>query len=200
MSFHPYSTRRAYSVRHYTPADELSWLRCRVLSFLNTAYYDDVLQVKPPIADPGLELVVVDDEGTVIALMDTAIENESAIIDTVAVHPDHQRQGLGADLLEQTCTWARQRGATTLNAWTRDDTDTLLWYQAMGFTESEHYLHVYANRYTSPQEPERAITATRSGLHPITAFLHASLESEEQIRREFTRVHVCRRFTKPLPS
>lgn len=30
-------------VRDYQPADEQGWLRCRVLSFLGTAYFDDVM-------------------------------------------------------------------------------------------------------------------------------------------------------------
>ncbi|WP_306367750.1 GNAT family N-acetyltransferase [Nocardiopsis sp. CC223A] len=189
-----------YTIRCYVPADESSWLRCRVLSFLGTSYYDDVLQAKPPIAAPGVELVAVDDEGTVVGLMDTVIENESATIDTIAVHPDHQHQGLGRYLLEHTCSLARQRGARTLDAWTRDDADTLRWYRAVGFTESDHYLHVYASQYASPEEPEHAIAATRSGLRPVAAFFHASLDREQQLRREFTRVHVCRRFAKSLPS
>jgi len=33
--------------------------------------------------------------------------------------------------------------------WTRDDPDTLSWYRAMGFAESDHYLHVYAHQYTA---------------------------------------------------
>ena len=29
------------TIRDYEPADEEAWLRCRVLAFLHTAYYDD---------------------------------------------------------------------------------------------------------------------------------------------------------------
>lgn len=30
-------------IRDYQNTDEQAWLRCRVLAFLNTAYYDTVL-------------------------------------------------------------------------------------------------------------------------------------------------------------
>jgi hypothetical protein len=30
------------------------------------------------------------------------------------------------------------------------------------------------------------------------AFLHAKLPDEEALRTEFTRVHICRRFTREL--
>lgn len=187
-----------YTIRDYTPADEPSWLRCRVLSFLSTAYFDDVDRAKPVIEPPGLELVAVDDQDTVVGIIDTMVDGELATIDTVAVHPDHQHRGLGRRLLAQTREGTRAVGAVTLDAWTRDDANTLAWYRAMGFAESDHYLHVYAHHYTSAEEPRRAITACRPGLRPIAAFLHGALADEEQLRSEFTRVHICRRFAMPI--
>jgi hypothetical protein len=61
---------------------------------------------------------------------------------------------------------ARSAGAAALDAWTRDDPDTLAWYRSMGFTESDHYLHVYASHFTDPAEPHRAVTEPRPGLRP----------------------------------
>ena len=187
-----------YRIRAYAPADENSWLRCRVLSFLDTAYYDDVRRTKPAIPSSGLELVAVDETEATVGIADTLIEGELATIDTIAVHPDHQHRGLGRALLQQTCIRAHAMGATMLDAWTRDDLETLRWYRATGFVESDHYLHVYANYYTDPAEPDRAVSGTRQGLHPMAAFLRARIEDEEHLRREFGRVHVCRRFTMTL--
>ncbi|MCM2576326.1 GNAT family N-acetyltransferase [Streptomyces meridianus] len=185
-------------IREYTAADEPSWLRCRVLSFLDTAYYDDVDRTKPVVPAPGLELVAVDRTDTVVGIMDTLVEGSLATIDTAAVHPEHQHRGLGRALLRRTCIRARELGATTLDAWTRDDPDTLRWYRAMGFVESDHYLHVFAHAYTAPDEPARAIRSPRPGLRLVAAFLHARLEDEAQLRREFDRVHMCRRFALTL--
>ncbi|AYC35884.1 GNAT family N-acetyltransferase [Streptomyces griseorubiginosus] len=186
------------TIRDYTAADEASWLRCRVLSFLNTPYFDDVRQTKPEIPGLGFELVATDDSGAVLGVMDVTVDDDLATIDTVAVHPDHQHQGHGRALLAEAQARARALGLTTLDAWTRDLPDTLRWYRAMGFSESSHYLHVYANYYTEPGEPDRAIGSRRPGLKPMAAFLHASLDEEQQLRDEFTRIHVCRRFTQPL--
>lgn len=188
----------SYTIREYTTADETAWLHCRVLSFLHTAYFDDVLRAKPDGQAPGLELVAVDANGSVVGIMDASIDGALATIDTVAVHPDHQHRGLGRRLLERTRSGAHALGATTLDAWTRDDPGTLAWYRAVGFAESDHYLHVYANYYTDPDEPGRAIGDPRPGLRPIMAFLHAKVADEEQLRGEFARVHVCRRFAMPV--
>ena len=93
-----------YAIRDYVPADETSWLRCRVLSFLSTAYYDNVEPTKPAIPAPGFELVAVDaadPDGAVLGIMDVTVEDGLATIDTVAVHPDHQHHGIGRSLLTQ---------------------------------------------------------------------------------------------------
>ncbi|MEY9910759.1 ribosomal protein S18 acetylase RimI-like enzyme [Catenulispora sp. MAP12-49] len=187
-----------YTIREYGPGDEGSWLRCRVLSFLSTAYFDDVWRARPRIEAPGFELVAVDEEGTTAAILDVAVDGELATIETVAVHPDHQRRGLGRALLAEAAARAAAASAATLDAWTRDDPDTLAWYRAMGFAESDHYLHVYANLYTDAGEPRRAVPQPRPGLNPVILLLHAKLADEQRMREEFTRVHVCRRFAKPL--
>lgn len=45
------------AVRTYRPTDEEGWLRCRVLSFLGSAYFDDVRQEKEQYEGPSIELV-----------------------------------------------------------------------------------------------------------------------------------------------
>ncbi|SEL50558.1 GNAT family N-acetyltransferase [Streptacidiphilus jiangxiensis] len=184
-----------YTLRTYTADDENSWLRCRVLSFLSTPYFDAVERTKPAIAAPGPELVVVDGDDHVVGIMDTGIEGGLATIDTVAIHPDHQRRGLGTRLLQETRARVRAAGADVLDAWTRDHEPTLAWYRSVGFAESDHYLHVYADLYTDPAEPQRAVVTAGADLRPVRAFLHAPLAQEERLRGEFARVHVCRRFS-----
>ncbi|MGW8846275.1 GNAT family N-acetyltransferase [Streptomyces xiamenensis] len=188
----------SYTIRVFTPADETSWLHCRVLAFLRTSYFDDVARAKPTTAAHGLDLVAADAAGNVVGIMDSSIEGDLATMDTAAVHPDHQRSGLARELLERTRDQARSLGATTLDAWTRDDPETLSWYRAMGFGESDHYLHIYASHDSDPAEPTRALTEARPGLRPLMVFAHAQLSDEERLREEFARVHVCRRFAMPL--
>ncbi|WP_431036169.1 GNAT family N-acetyltransferase [Streptomyces sp. P6-2-1] len=181
-------------LRPATPADSPSWLRCRVLSFLDSAYFDDVLRAKPATPHPGLDLVAVDAGGEVVGIMAASLDGGLATIDTVAVHPAHRRRGLAAALLTRVRAEARRLGAETLDAWTRDDPGTLAWYRAQGFTEGEHYLHVYADHYHDAAEPGRAVRPGRERLAPVKVFAHAPLSEEARLRAEFGRVHVCRRF------
>jgi ribosomal protein S18 acetylase RimI-like enzyme len=182
-------------IRDYRPADEQAWLRCRVLSFLGTAYFDAVETTKQSPA-VGAGLVAVEG-GAVVGILDFSIEGSLATIDTIAVHPDRQHQVIGTKLFELARIRAAALGATTIDAYTRDDEATLRWYRAHGFTESDHHLHVYADYYANADEPAEAVKP-RPGLFPIKIFLHAKLEREAEMRQKFQRVHVCRRFAQPI--
>jgi ribosomal protein S18 acetylase RimI-like enzyme len=182
-------------VRDYQPADEQGWLRCRVLSFLGTAYFDDVVPAKTSPA-VGAELVATD-AGAVVGILDLSVAGTLATIETIAVHPDHQHRGIGTMLFDQARVRAAALGAATIDAWTRDDEATLRWYRARGFRESDHYLHVCADYYVSRDEPAQAVEP-RPGLEPIKVFLHATLDLEAEARKKFRRVHVCRRFAQPV--
>jgi ribosomal protein S18 acetylase RimI-like enzyme len=179
----------AWTLRDYTPADEPGWLRCRVLGFLDTAYFDDVATAKP---DRAIELVAIGND-EVVGLLDASIDGTDATIETIVVHPDHRRRGIAHALLEEACTRLTARGALQVDAWTRDDDGTLAWYDAHGFVEARRYLHVYAS---TPQEA--ASFADRPDLMPRSGFFHAWIEHEDTLRAEFQRVHVCRQFVRSL--
>jgi ribosomal protein S18 acetylase RimI-like enzyme len=183
------------SVRDYRVADERAWLRCRVLAFLGSAYFDDVLTAKPQVSR-GAE-IVAEHEGELVGVLDLAVEGDLATMETIAVHPDHQRKGVGAEMLTDAVRRARALGATQIDAWTRDDPSALAWYRGNGFEEQEHYLHVYADSYVDPGEPDRAVTR-QPGLNPIKVFLHGRIEDEARWRGSFRRVHVCRQFVRRL--
>jgi ribosomal protein S18 acetylase RimI-like enzyme len=184
-------------VRDYRPADEQAWLRCRVLSFLGTAYFDDVMTAKvSPVM--GAELVAVE-AGALVGVLDLSVDGDLATIETIAVHPDDQHRGIGTMLFEQGRARAAALGATTIEAWTRDDEATLRWYRSRGFRESDHYLHVYADYYVSAAEPAQAVRR-RPGLEPIKVFLHVTRGHEAGMREKFRRVHVCRRFAQPTSN
>jgi GNAT superfamily N-acetyltransferase len=183
------------AIRDYEPSDEQAWVRCRVLSFLGTAYFDDVMPAKKtPVL--GAELVA-EDSGAIVGVLDLSAEGQVATIDTIAVHPDHQWRGIGSMLLARACARAQDLGATTIEAWTRDDEPTLRWYRSRFVTESDHYLHVYADCYTQAGEPADAAQC-RDDFDLIKVFLHADLDREAEMRARFTRVHVCRRFSRPV--
>jgi ribosomal protein S18 acetylase RimI-like enzyme len=179
-------------IRPYHPSDEDQWLRCRALSFLYTPYYDDVKTAKTEFERPCVELVAVSG-GTVVGLVDAELFGDAATIDTIAVHPDHQRQEVGRWLFETLLIRLRAEGARTLDAWTRDQPETLSWYRAMGFTEQDHYLHVHADGAEAAEAVSPLV-----GSSVGKAFLHADLAEEARLRERFDRVYVCRRFVRPV--
>ena len=62
-------------IRAYRKEDETGWVRCRVLSFLDTAYYDNVLREKEKYENPTIELVAVY-ENQIVGLIDIEYELE----------------------------------------------------------------------------------------------------------------------------
>ena len=70
------------SIRPYRPADEEGWLRCSVLSFLHTAYFDSVFRTKPRYDLPAIELVA-DAGGTVAGCIDVECDEAPGIVCTV---------------------------------------------------------------------------------------------------------------------
>lgn len=179
------------TIRPYRPEDERAWLRCRVLSFLGTAYFDDVMTSRPDPDEPTIGLVAERD-GIVVGVLDLTLPEApggTATIDTVAVHPDHQGSGLGATLLAEAAGRAAGR-CTEVDAWTRDDEATLSWYRSRGFTEDSHYLHVYKDWDEDMDRVE--------GLPLVKGFLHCTdLTREAELRQRFRRVHLCRRMAAP---
>ena len=45
---------KTWTIRPYQPSDEAQWLRCRVLAFLDTAYYDNVCREKEHYSNPSI--------------------------------------------------------------------------------------------------------------------------------------------------
>ena len=185
-------------IRRYLPTDERSWLRCRLLSFAQTCYYDDVRVARTLDDDIAVALVAVPDEpggDEVLGLIDVTVDGTAATIDSIAVHPDAQRRGLASALLDAALAELPD-GTATIDAWTREDVPANSWYRTRGFVENYRYLHVYKGY----DESEDGF-ATPEGLSgPVTAFLHADIEWEAQLRARYRRVYVCRQYLRSLDT
>ena len=181
------------TIRSYEAADEVGWLRCRVLSFLDTAFFDAVERDKERYDNPAIELVA-DDDGEIVGLLDLEVELASGVLADrpgrggmiwhLAVHPDHQRQGIAAALLEEAERRARERGLERLEAWTRDDAHVQRWYETHGFMLIDGYLHVYLER-----DDLRALDGQVGELRLIKAFAHYTGDRPDEIRQRYGRVH-----------
>jgi len=182
-------------------------VRCRVLSFLDSAYFDDVAQEKTSYTNPAIELVAEDAAGSLVGFIDVECEEtpgavcsarpgRAGMIWNLGVHPDHQRRGLASELLRQAAGLARERGIARLEAWTRDDPKELAWYEAKGFKLIDTYLHVYLDY----DEAGRVLKSDLPGLRPVKVFSHFSSDPARfaEIRQRFKRVHDCNLFELDL--
>jgi len=191
-------------VRDYQVTDEIGWVRCRVLSFLNTAYFDNVLQKKETYAQPAIELVAIADQ-QVIGLLDIEYEVRphtvcsrgeglGGMIWHIAVHPDYQRKGVAHQLLQEAEKRAQEKKLNRLEAWTRDDQWVNNWYINNQFSIVDSYLQVFMDN----EELKHAVTADIPELYPVQAFAHYVGKEREKIKERFARVHECFCFEKKL--
>lgn len=197
-------------VRPFAPEDETSWVRCRVLSFLDSPYYDNVLTSKERYDNPAVELVAEVD-GTVVGLLDVEYEREpgtvaykaesdprtdlGAVIHHVAVHPDFRRQGVAARLLEEAVRELRRLGIGFVEAWTRVPGEAVHWYEAQGFRSIYHYLHVYLN---GVGDHKGVVESQVPRLVPVYTFAHYGGPDREAVKRRFERVYECHLFRRTI--
>lgn len=186
-------------IKSYVSEYEESWLRCRVLAFLQTAYFDDVLQAKPTYENPSLELVALEGD-MVVGLLDLEMERipksictfsnqKGAMLWNVAVHPDYRKTGVGTTLLNNAIEVLEEMGVSYLEAWTRDDEWVCNWYRRQGFTQGASYLHVFL-------EAEEIGEEIKSPFKAIQTFAHYTGNDIEQKKQEYSRAHICSRFVK----
>ena len=188
-------------IREYRMADERAWLRCRVLAFLDTPYFDDVLTEKPQYAGSAIELVAFEDNQLaglidIEAQVPNGKQPETGVIWNLAVHPDCQRRGIGQRLLELAKQNAVQRGIGRFEAWTRNDPATCAWYESQGFQLNGCYLHVYLN----PKEAEELLTCTDPELKILKAFAQYTGDDQNRISGCFERTHECRQYVLEFSS
>lgn len=198
------SAWRAPAIREFDPvADRRGWLQCRLLSFFDSSYFDDVKTEPTAFRGDAIRLVAAPDVARqlVIGVIDVEIEQTEiavgggavATIDTIAVLPDAQQQGIASELLRAALHRLPAK-VTHIDAWTRDDAAANAWYEANDFVAEQHYLHVYKGGNDGDAGFE-----TPDGLsRPVIAFMHAPLEREAEMRARFKRVHVCRRYVRQL--
>jgi ribosomal protein S18 acetylase RimI-like enzyme len=183
-------------IRPYRGEDERGWVVCRVFSFLDTAFFDDVRQSKERYEHRSIELVA-ERAGEIVGLIDVECEDEPATICEdrpglggmiwhLAVHPDHQRRGVATALLREAERRARDHGLERLEAWTRDDAAARAWYESKGFELVYGYLHVYVELEDGLRD---VFPVTEYGIRPVRMFAHYVGEEREVIRERFARVH-----------
>ncbi|MER2118999.1 MAG: GNAT family N-acetyltransferase [Solibacillus sp.] len=188
-------------IRDYKVTDEIGWIRCRTLAFLQTAYFDNVLNKKEHYQNPAIELVAELD-GQIVGLIDVEYELEERTVCSkgeglggmiwhIAVHPDFSHQGIGEQLLYAAETEAKKMNINRFEAWTRDDRWVQNWYEKMKFKIVDSYYHVYFEG----NEMNHRIQGNIPDLYLINAFTHYVGKDIDQFKSN-KRVHKCVCFEK----
>ncbi|MDQ3193697.1 MAG: GNAT family N-acetyltransferase [Bacteroidota bacterium] len=191
-------------IRDYKPVDENQWIRCRVLAFLDTAYFDSVYNHKEKYDNPSIELVA-EESGILTGLIDLELDSEKrkvckknsppgAMIWHIAVHPDYRRKGIAAKLLNEAELLCIAKGIYRIEAWTRDDEWVRQWYFKQGFEITYSYLHINFEH----KEMKELFKSNIDGIIPVKMFAHYDKEDKDKIKKSFERVNECVRFEKNL--
>lgn len=192
--------QNAFTIRPYTPADESGWLRCRVLSFLDTPYFDDVRQTKEHYPNRAIELVAVA-KNLVVGLIDVECDSPERTVCWhpgppggsiwhIAVHPDFRKEGIGKALLEAARQSARDLGLARFEAWTRAEASACGWYEAIGFEKVFAYLQVFFDY----EEASQIVQCTSADMRIIHGLCHYRGTDVQSIRSRFKRTHECRLY------
>lgn len=192
------------NIREYKNEDEKNWVRCRVLSFLDTAYYDSVFNEKEKYENPSIELIAEQDN-IITGILDIELDSSerkvckkdsvpSGMIWHVCVHPDYRRTGIAGRLLKHAEKICLEKNITRVEAWTRDDKWVREWYLRMGFTIGYSYLHVNLNY----EELKKTVQSNVKGMVPINMFAHYDSNDKAVIKQSFKRVNECVMFEKNL--
>lgn len=184
-------------IREYKDTDELEWVRCRVLSFLDSSYFDNVLRQKEHYENPTIELVAEEDS-KIIGLIDVEYEAEKGkvcykadelggVIWHLAVLHEYRNQGVATLLLNEATVRLKNKSVKRLEAWTRDDKWVNDWYKRRGFKWKESYLHVY----TEGNECDEITESKIKRLFICNCFAHYIGDNKQEIKEKFKRVHEC---------
>lgn len=140
-------------IRNYRKEDEAGWLKCRVLSFLDISYYDDIMRKKDTYNNPSISLVA-EEEGVIVGFMDMEYEIETgdtcylkgekgAVIWNLGVLPEYRNKGVASMLFDKAKGMLEVHGIKRIEVWTQDDELPNRWYRKKGFELREAYLNAY---------------------------------------------------------
>jgi ribosomal protein S18 acetylase RimI-like enzyme len=84
-------------------------------------------------------VLVLREAERIIGILVLIVQNQSLLVDNVAVHPDHQGRGLGRRLMALAEEEARRLGFTTITLYTNVRmTENIGLYKKLGYAETGH--------------------------------------------------------------
>lgn len=183
-------------IKPYETKYEKAWLHCRLLSFLETAYYDDVYTSVPTYEQKNAQKMIAVENEVVIGLIDIVwdsqasketsfAEGKGVVIEHLAIHPDFQGRGIAQQLFDVAIQNLATENIDFIEVWTRDDVEANQFYQKQGFEVASQYFHVYGK---NKQEADATL---------VNGFYHV-LKQEQLAQYDAIRVYPCYGYLKSL--
>ena len=143
------------NIRAYNPSDEMSWVHCRAVAFLDCSLCNDIRTEKEKYLQPDLCLVA-EENGQIIGILDAELdsydlacagEERGAVIWHLAVLPEFRRQGVAKALWNKLQAQLINEGIHYCETWTQEDDAANSFFRDMGFAQekSQTWLKCRAN-------------------------------------------------------
>ena len=197
-------------IRNYSHDDEPGWVRCRLLSFLDSSYFDDIRKNKEIYEYPSVCLVA-QERGQIVGIIDVEYEeNEGdvcyycggrgAVIWHVGVIPEYRRQNVASKLWDAARTALTGAGITRFEAWTQDDEAANMWYKQQGFELREAYLNAFIRGVPGDGVIDKYLIQDNHGdIYGIRSLnFEAPIECKAELEKVCYRLHEVRFFELKL--
>lgn len=140
-------------IRNYSDADEKAWLYCRVVSFLDCSYFNDVKTSKDIYEHPSISLVAEEDN-RIIGFIDVEIDSDDltgsssergAVIWHLGVLPEYRSKKIATQLWLQAKEKLLQLDIHYCEVWTQQDIPANQFYIGNGFVldDKQTWLRCY---------------------------------------------------------
>jgi len=184
-------------IRKYVKSDEKEWLKCRLLSFYDSSYYDNIVHQKDEYGSNDINLVATDND-MIIGFIDIEIEKKQkeicnhegelgGMIWDLGVLPEYRNKKIATLLLEKAIKIAKCRNIFRFEAWTQDDVPANKWYKNQNFKYIKGYLNVFGGARLVADDVGEIL-----GVRSVN--FEAALERKSELIEKFDRIHEVRLY------
>ena len=125
-------------IRSYRPGDREAVVSLWSICELTRPWNDPNRDIDRKLARDAENLLVLEEDGELIGSVMVGYEGHRGWVNYLAVHPDHQRQGLGRLLMDEAERRLRDLGCAKVNLQVRASNETAReFYRQIGYTVDE---------------------------------------------------------------
>ncbi|MGH3258385.1 MAG: GNAT family acetyltransferase [Streptosporangiaceae bacterium] len=125
----------ALVLRQYQPGDREALVSLWFLCELTRPWNDPYRDIDRKLTRDAPNLVVLEVDGELVGSVMVGYEGHRGWVNYLAVHPDHQRQGLGRVLMNEAERRLRELGCAKVNLQIRTSNQTAVeFYRHIGYT------------------------------------------------------------------